>query len=119
MTTIGTLTVTTYRAQPDQIDYAFADNSVSVPHLATFRRTLPVSKGVDKGDMRVNFRVSKMVAINAAGDKKEMQFNVTGIIPVGVDPALIDSTYNDELLVAAAAAPVKALMRSGDINLAD
>lgn len=119
MASLGTLTVTTYRAQPDQVDYMFADHTISQPHLATFRRTFAPPSNGDKGSMRVNTRISKMVPVDADGTLKEIQFNVTGVIPIGVAAATIDSIYADELLVAAGSAPVKALMRTGDINLQD
>lgn len=120
MAALGTLTVTTYRSQPDQNDYQFADNTISSPHLATFRRQVPTpSKDGDKGSVRVNFRVSKAVPINSDGELRELQFNVTGVIPVGANATTVESIYTDELLVAAGSAPVKALMKSADINITD
>jgi hypothetical protein len=80
---------------------------------------MPVSKGTDKGEMRVNMRIVKSVAVDANGTLKELQLNVTGVIPVGAAQADIEACYQDELLVAAAATPIKTMMVSGDINLSD
>jgi hypothetical protein len=117
MPSIGTLTVSTFRTQADQTDYALAGNTVSVTNLVALRRQLPVQKGEDKGVLRANMRLEKTFPV---GDStKQVVFNLSGIIPVGVDTAAVEAYIDETLLEAAESAAFKALMVSGDINVSD
>lgn len=117
MPALGTLTVTTYRGQPDRIDYQLPGHTVSTTNLVSLQRRLPVKKGADLGSMQPNMRFEKSFPV---GDTvKPVVFNFSGVIPVGVDPTALTTYLNDVVRVAVAAAPATALMTAGDINLSD
>lgn len=117
MPNIGTLPVTTFRSEADQIVYSRPGNTVSSTDQVALRRQLPVPKGLDRGVLRANARVAKTVVI---GDQsKEMVFNISGQIPVGVATADVEAHLTDVVLEVVKSAQFKALMTAGDINVSD
>lgn len=117
MPTIGTLPVTTYRNAADQTDYALAGDSISSTHKVALRRQLPVVKGTDRGTLRANARIAKAFAV---GDTtKEVVFNFSGIVPVGVDTAAVIAWMTSHVDKITASTEVRNLMVAGDINVSD
>jgi len=117
MPTIGTLAVTTFRTQADQTDYALPGNTVSSTNLVALRRQLPVKKGEDLGVLRANTKVTKSFPV---GDTtKEVTFNFSGVIPVGVVVADVLAFMTSTVDKIVTGAEVRALMSAGDINVSD
>jgi len=117
MPSIGSLSVTTYRTQADQTDYALSGNSVSSTHLASLRRNLPVQKGQDKGVLRSNMRIAK--TFDVGDTTKEVTVNYSAVVPVGVDVSAVLTWITGVVEVAVASAAAHALFTSGDINVSD
>lgn len=117
MPTIGTLPVTTFRTQPDQTDYALVGHTVSSTHKVALRRQLPVVKGEDRGVLRANAQIVKSFAVGEL--TKDVVFNLSGVIPVGVDTTALGTWMDDVVELIATSAEFKALMISGDINVSD
>lgn len=115
MPSLGTLTVSTFRASPDSMEYSLPGDSLATRHSAVLRRQL----GDVKKDQpnRLNLRIDKTVTV---GDTtKVLTFHVTGVIPQGVPTATVLSEYSDTFLVAAGSDQAKALFTAGDVNLGD
>lgn len=117
MPTIGTLPVTTFRAQADQTDYALSGHTVSATNLVALRRQLPVAKGDDKGVLRANARIAKTFPV---GDTtKEVTFNFSGVIPVGIDTTALTAWMTSTVDKIVTSAEVRSLVTAGDINVSD
>lgn len=119
MPSIGTIPVTTYRGETDSMEYALADNSVSNTDLLAFRRTLPAAKpgALDPGVLRTNVRGQRTVTVGEL--KKMMTANVSFVVPVGTAAADIDEYITDVLIPTVQSAAFAALVKSGDIYVAD
>lgn len=115
MPALGTLTVSTFRASADTMEYSLPGDTLASRHSVSLRRQL----GDVKKDQpnRLNMRVDKAVVV---GDKaKVLTFHVTAVVPQGVPTATVLSEYSDTFLVAAASDQAKALFTSADITLGD
>lgn len=119
MPSLGTLTVTTYRQEADSNVYALAGNSVSQKDLIALRRTLPTAKpgATDQGVLRTNMRFERTVPVGET--TKSMTFNISGVIPVGVDVALVQTYLDDVVEPALNSAAFTNLAKAGDIYLGD
>lgn len=117
MPQIGTLPVTTFRTQADQADYSLAGDNISSTHKVALRRQLPVVKGTDQGVLRANARVAKAFPVGET--TKEVVFNISGIIPVGVNVADVLAWKTATVDKIATSEELGDLMTAGDINLAD
>lgn len=119
MPSIGTIPVTTYRAETDSMEYALTGNSVSNTDLIAFRRTLPAAKpgAVDPGVLRSNVRGQRTVTVG--GLKKMMTMNVSFVVPVGTESTVIDSYIADVLIPTVQSTAFAALVKSGDIYVVD
>lgn len=118
MPTIGTLTVTNYRGQADQMEYAQPGHTISLTDLISFRRQLPVVKNGDRGLLHANVQCKKSFDIGN-GVFKDVVFNISGHVPVGVDMTALETYWTNTVLEVVKAPGVKALMKAGDINVND
>lgn len=119
MPSIGTIPVTTYRGETDSMEYALAGNSVSNTDLLAFRRTLPTAKpgALDPGVLRTNVRGQRTVTVGES--KKMMTANVSFVVPVGTEEAVIGAYITNVLIPTVQSAAFAALVKAGDIYVAD
>lgn len=115
MPSLGTLSVTTFRASPDSMEYSLPGDSLASRHLASLRRAL----GDVKKDQpnRLNLRVDKTIVVGET--TKVLTFHVTAVVPQGIATAAVLAQYEDIFLPAVSGVQAKALFTSADINLGD
>jgi len=121
MPSLGTLSVATFRQSAEAVDYSLPGNNLSQTDLVSLRRSIPQAKKVnnvvDPGTLRTTMRFER--GFDVAGVSKPVIFNVSGQVPVGVDPALVEAYITDVVLVGAGTAAFKSLSTKGDIQLSD
>lgn len=113
---LNTRTYNADRVQPDSVSYAGPDHTLTTSDKFEMKRAYPKPTGTFKGVAKPVAKMTKTLVINATtGETADAIIQLSGSLPVGVDPAAVDGLLAD-FAAFCASNDAKSLFKSLDIN---